>query len=66
MGAGGHSASDEVIMRVQGGDILVLHEEKCTGCKTCEQSCPNDAIRIARILEGTQQPIQQPSPEAGP
>ncbi|WAC05987.1 MAG: 4Fe-4S binding protein [Methanoregula sp.] len=57
MGSGGHSSNDEVIMRVQGGEVLVLHEEKCTGCKTCEQSCPNDAIRIARILEATQQLI---------
>jgi formate hydrogenlyase subunit 6/NADH:ubiquinone oxidoreductase subunit I len=55
LGAGGHSSNDEVIMRVHEGDIQVLHEEKCTGCKTCENSCPTEAIRIARILEGTQQ-----------
>ncbi len=40
MGAGGHSSNDEVIMRVQKGDIVVIHEDKCTGCKTCEVSCP--------------------------
>ena len=61
MGAGGHSSNDEVIMRVQAGDIVVIHEEKCTGCKTCEVSCPTDAIRIARILEGYQQPVQEGS-----
>jgi len=61
MGSGGHSSNDDVIMRVQGGDVQVLHEEKCTGCKTCEQSCPNDAIRIARILEATQQPVSVPA-----
>ena len=59
MGAGGHSSNDEVIMRVQEGDIVVVHEDKCTGCKTCEVSCPNGAIRIARILEGYQQPVQE-------
>ena len=45
MGAGGHSSNDEVIMRVQAGDIVVIHEDKCTGCKTCEVSCPTGAIR---------------------
>lgn len=68
MGAGGHSASDDVIMRVQAGDVRVLHEEKCTGCKTCEQVCPTDAIHIARILEATQQPASAPvtQPEEQP
>jgi energy-converting hydrogenase A subunit P len=61
MGAGGHSSNDEVIMRVQAGDVVVIHEEKCTGCKTCEGTCPTNAIRIARILEGTQQPVQERS-----
>ena len=61
MGAGGHSSNDDVIMRVQEGDIVVIHEDKCTGCKTCEVSCPNCAIRIARILEGYQQPVQEGS-----
>ena len=60
LGAGGHSSNEEVIMRVPDGDVRVLHEEKCTGCKTCENSCPTRAIQIARILEGTQQP-----PEGG-
>ena len=59
MGAGGHSSNDDVIMRVQEGDIVVIHEDKCTGCKTCEVSCPNGAIRIARIIEGYQQPVQE-------
>jgi len=59
MGAGGHSSNDEVIMRVQAGDVVVIHEEKCTGCKTCEGACPTNAIRIARILEGIQQPVKE-------
>ncbi len=59
MGAGGHSSNDDVIMRVQEGDIVVIHEDKCTGCKTCEVSCPTNAIQIARILEGYQQPVPE-------
>ncbi|WP_292366592.1 MULTISPECIES: 4Fe-4S binding protein [unclassified Methanoculleus] len=48
----GTSASDEVIMRIEGGRVTILHEEKCTGCKTCENNCPNRAIRVARMVEG--------------
>jgi ferredoxin len=62
LGAGGHSSNDEVIMRVDDGDVQVLHEEKCTGCKTCETSCPTRAIQIARILEGIQQPVEGVGP----
>ncbi|MDD3977788.1 MAG: 4Fe-4S binding protein [Methanomicrobium sp.] len=32
----------------------MLHPEKCTGCKTCEKTCPNGAITVARIVEGDQ------------
>ncbi len=41
-------------MRVEGGRVRILHEEKCTGgCKTCETQCPpNRAIRVARMVEG--------------
>ncbi|MCK9299069.1 MAG: 4Fe-4S dicluster domain-containing protein [Methanoculleus sp.] len=50
----GTSASDEVIMRIEGGRVRILHEEKCTGCTTCETNCPNRAIRVARMVEGIQ------------
>ncbi len=50
----GTSTSDEVIMRVDTGQNKVLHEEKCTGCKTCEENCSNKAIRIARVVEALQ------------
>jgi len=50
----GTSSSDEVIMRIEGGRVRILHEEKCTGCKTCETHCPNRAIRVARMVEGVQ------------
>jgi len=50
----GTSSSDEVIMRIEGGRVRILHEEKCTGCKTCEINCPNSAIRVARMVEGVQ------------
>ena len=50
----GTSSSDEVIMRIEGGRVRILHEEKCTGCKTCENNCPNSAIRVARMVEGVQ------------
>jgi len=54
LGATGTSSSDEVIMRIEGGRVTILHEEKCTGCKTCELNCPNRAIRVARMVEGVQ------------
>jgi formate hydrogenlyase subunit 6/NADH:ubiquinone oxidoreductase subunit I len=54
MASGGHSSNDEVIMRIAGGNHTVIHEERCVGCRTCEEGCPNSAIRVARILEGVQ------------
>ena len=59
----GTAASDEVIMRIKDGEMRVLHEEKCTGCKTCEEACPNRAIRVARVVEGVQ---GEPEEEALP
>jgi energy-converting hydrogenase A subunit P len=50
----GTSSNDEVIMKIEGGRVKVIHEEKCTGCKTCEENCPNKAIRVARMVEGIQ------------
>lgn len=52
---GGHSASDEVIMRIEQGQHRILHPEKTTGCRTCENTCPNGAIRVERILEPVQE-----------
>lgn len=52
----GTAASDEVIMRIKDGEMRILHEEKCTGCKTCEETCPNGAIRVARVIEAVQVP----------
>ncbi|MBP2132335.1 formate hydrogenlyase subunit 6/NADH:ubiquinone oxidoreductase subunit I [Methanomicrobium sp. W14] len=48
------SSSGDVIMRVKNSKLTILHPEKCTGCKTCEETCPNRAIRVARIVEGDQ------------
>jgi formate hydrogenlyase subunit 6/NADH:ubiquinone oxidoreductase subunit I len=47
----GTVTSNEVIMRTVNGMTRVLHEEKCTGCKTCEENCFNQAISIARVVE---------------
>lgn len=54
LAAGGTASSDEVIMRIIDGEMRVIHEEKCTGCKTCEETCPNSAIRVARVIEAIQ------------
>jgi energy-converting hydrogenase A subunit P len=48
---GGHSSTREVIMRIEGGCHNILHAEKTTGCKTCENTCPNGAIRVERMVE---------------
>lgn len=61
MGAGGYSSNDEVIMRIERGMHRVIHEERCTGCKTCEETCPNTAIRVARVVEM----LQEEKVEAG-
>ncbi len=44
----------EYVMSVQTGRNTVLHEEKCAGCKTCEETCPEGAIKIVRIMEAGQ------------
>ncbi|NYT06596.1 MAG: 4Fe-4S dicluster domain-containing protein [Methanomicrobiales archaeon] len=54
LSATGTALSDEVIMRIRDGEMRVIHEEKCTGCKTCEEACPNQAIRVARMVEAVQ------------
>lgn len=54
LAAKGTSSSDEVIMRVHRGKNTVFHEEKCTGCKTCEEQCPNRSVLVARVLEPLQ------------
>ena len=58
LGSTGTSSSDEVIMRIEGGRVRILHEEKCTGCKTCETHCPNGAIRVARMVEGVHEEVE--------
>ncbi len=50
----GYTDSDEVIMRVIEGKARIINEAKCTGCKTCENGCPNGAITVARVLEAKQ------------
>jgi ferredoxin len=54
MAGKGTSSSDEVIIRIEDGICKVLHEEKCTGCKTCEDKCPVNAIRIITLLQAAQ------------
>lgn len=55
LGGTGTSFSDEVIMRIFNGEMRIIHPEKCTGCKTCEKTCPNHAIRVARVVAGIQE-----------
>ncbi len=33
--------------------IIELKEEACAGCRICEEKCPQKAIRIRKIFEGT-------------
>jgi formate hydrogenlyase subunit 6/NADH:ubiquinone oxidoreductase subunit I len=54
LAAKGTTSSEDVIMRVNKGLMTVFHEDKCTGCKTCEDQCPTGSIMIARVLEPLQ------------
>ncbi len=56
MSHGGKASTDQLLLRVNAGKSEVLHLEKCTGCKTCEDHCPNEAIRVSRLLEAVQKP----------
>lgn len=55
IGHGGRATSNDVLIRVEGGKCRVIHEDKCTGCKTCENHCPNGAITVARVLVAGQE-----------
>lgn len=46
----GTLTSDEVILAVDKGLAKVFHEEKCTGCRTCEEHCPTRSIQVSRTL----------------
>jgi energy-converting hydrogenase A subunit P len=56
MGAGGTSSSDDVLMRVENGKTLVLHNALCKGCKICQDTCPNGAMHVVRTVEAVQLP----------
>jgi len=59
MAYGGRASTDELLLKVNEGKCTVLHVEKCTGCKTCEDHCPNGAIRVARLLEAVHIPEEE-------
>jgi formate hydrogenlyase subunit 6/NADH:ubiquinone oxidoreductase subunit I len=52
---GGLAGSDDVLIRVKGGMRRVIHEDKCTGCNTCENNHPNGAITVAQVLVAGQE-----------
>jgi len=47
----GTLTSPDVILAINKGICQLYHEEKCTGCSTCEENCPTQSIRIVRDLE---------------
>ena len=51
MSFGGKASTDELLLKVSEGKCLVMNVDKCTGCKTCENYCPNEAIKMGRLLE---------------
>ncbi|HWQ65864.1 MAG TPA: 4Fe-4S dicluster domain-containing protein [Methanospirillum sp.] len=61
----GTSSSDEVIIRIENGFCTVLHAEKCTGCKTCEEGCPNRAIMVTREIQAGQMVYEEDPDEQG-
>jgi energy-converting hydrogenase A subunit P len=60
MSHGGHASTDELLLIVREGKSHVLHLEKCTGCKTCEERCPTEAIKVSRLLEAVHGPLEEP------
>lgn len=60
MAHGGRASTDDLLLKVSEGKCRVLHVEKCTGCKTCEHHCPNEAISVARLLEAVHAPEEEP------
>jgi ferredoxin len=54
MGAGGTSVSCDVLMRIEKGKNVVLHNALCKGCKICEEVCPNGAMNVVRRVEAIQ------------
>jgi formate hydrogenlyase subunit 6/NADH:ubiquinone oxidoreductase subunit I len=60
MSHGGRASTDELLLKVSEGKCKVLHVEKCTGCKICEDHCPNEAISVARLLEAVHAPEEEP------
>ncbi|NLV27089.1 MAG: 4Fe-4S binding protein [Methanomicrobiales archaeon] len=46
----GTITSGDIILGVENGISHVFHEEKCTGCRTCEEHCPTQSIRVSRSL----------------
>lgn len=46
----GSISSEDIILGVEKGIVKVFHEEKCTGCRTCEEHCPTMSIRVSRSL----------------
>lgn len=59
LAAKGTSMSPDVIMHVTKGLNVVYHEDKCTGCKTCEEQCPTRSIKVSRILEPLQVVVEE-------
>lgn len=46
----GTVTTKNVILAVEEGISHLFHEEKCTGCSTCEEQCPTRSIQVSRIL----------------
>jgi formate hydrogenlyase subunit 6/NADH:ubiquinone oxidoreductase subunit I len=54
MAYGGRASRDDLLLCVVEGKCKVVREDRCNGCKTCEDHCPNGAIRVDRVLQAVQ------------
>ena len=55
-----------VVSRRERGTVLAWSQDKCTGCYTCERSCPHGCIHIETIPQGATGSVAAPCTQRCP